>query len=536
MGTVKAGWGSQYMIQQTSSRTAAPTFKQQGQLAASAGNIGIEGDGSINSDVGRFIMPLLNAPHINPGFATVDHFTSTGRADLFPAYDMTSVPSEPASVTLEMPLNAYNLSLFAWLLFQNGASESGVTYNTIVCVPYTSPGVEIYCAILRMMEDSNAVKPNALTSTMSHILYGGICRSFTISGASGDILRLSAEVVGSFAFASGTGPTILTAGERFLLYDAEGAAGFVAGNTVTGATSGATATVAYVRDWGTEGCLTLKNIVGVFQNNENLEVAAVLQGVANGTVGTVYIAYDGEVAAPAVGNTITGATSGATGTLTGIQDDGATGKLVLADVTGVYINNENLQVAAVTKCVANGNSTAYPAMYVDNSDEAAPKDYADYDMPTSTITPIKFSDLTISFSGTVKSIDNFSITFTNSAALRYYNNTAVQGEILQRIDCTGSFTLPWGQADYTTDENDPINDFVDGTLIAFRFNTLSLDSEPTSDNHLDCTTYIRFTDTNIDTDPEVEHTLNFRTGYDGTNASISLKAAYKETVLDRGIA
>lgn len=373
MGTVKAGWGSRYMIQQVATRTTAPTF-------TAASNIGLEGTGAA---AGIYVAPLLNASHINPGYATVEHITSTGRSDLFPVYDMTTVATEPASITLEMPLNAYNLSLFSWLLFQNGTTETEDAVTMLmICKPYTSPLPEIYCTIVRVMADSLATKPNV--DTMSHILYGGICRSLTISGSSGDILRLSAEIVGSYAIAAAA-----------------------------------------------------------------------------------------------------------------------------TDLT-----------------------LSPPKMLINN----AATNWDTFALPTSTISPIRFSALTVTFGAadTAKGIDDFSITFTNDAAMRYYNENAVQGEVLQRINGSGSFTLAWGQADYTTDENDPINDFVDGTLIKFRFYNTDLSGGHGAGNNIDCTTYIRYTDTNIDTDPEVKHNLNFRTGYNGTNDSINLRMDYTKAVLDRG--
>jgi hypothetical protein len=75
-----------------------------------------------------------------------------------------------------------------------------------------------------------------------------------------------------------------------LKFDA-GSTAIVAGNAVTGGTSGATATVlldAEVTsgDWGTSdaaGFLVVTNLVGVFQDNEDIEVSAATVAVADGT-------------------------------------------------------------------------------------------------------------------------------------------------------------------------------------------------------------------------------------------------------------
>lgn len=75
--------------------------------------------------------------------------------------------------------------------------------------------------------------------------------------------------------------------------------------------------------------------------------------------------YDAGSAAIAVDDVVTGATSSATGKVlvaqvieTGTIGGGdAAGYLVLTDVSGTFQDNENLQVSAVTKAVANGTAT-----------------------------------------------------------------------------------------------------------------------------------------------------------------------------------
>ncbi len=77
------------------------------------------------------------------------------------------------------------------------------------------------------------------------------------------------------------------------------------------------------------------------------------------------IDFDAGVAAITEGQTVTGATSGATGKalIDAVVESGsyvgtdAVGYLVLTTVTGTFQNNENLQVSAVTKSIANGTAT-----------------------------------------------------------------------------------------------------------------------------------------------------------------------------------
>lgn len=68
-----------------------------------------------------------------------------------------------------------------------------------------------------------------------------------------------------------------------LNYSNEQNSGFTAGNAITGATSGATATVSAVTDNGSTGVLTLTNVNGVFTSGENLTVGGQVRGAASGT-------------------------------------------------------------------------------------------------------------------------------------------------------------------------------------------------------------------------------------------------------------
>ena len=77
------------------------------------------------------------------------------------------------------------------------------------------------------------------------------------------------------------------------------------------------------------------------------------------------LAFDAGTAAIAVESTVTGATSSATGivVVAGVVETGsyagsdAAGYLILSQVSGTFANNENLQVSAVTKAVANGTTS-----------------------------------------------------------------------------------------------------------------------------------------------------------------------------------
>lgn len=91
-----------------------------------------------------------------------------------------------------------------------------------------------------------------------------------------------------------------------------------------------------------------------------------LDGRPKPSEATYYVLnFDAGTATIAEGATVTGATSGATGKalIAMVVSSGsfggsnAAGYLVLTTVSGTFQDNENLQVSAVTKCVANGTAT-----------------------------------------------------------------------------------------------------------------------------------------------------------------------------------
>ena len=148
--------------------------------------------------------------------------------------------------------------------------------------------------------------------------------------------------------------------QAYLLYDGQTVA-FADGETITGSTSGATAKIIKDTDWGTEGCLRVWKVAGTFQNNEAVTDSQVTPGAAvvNGTLGDLMLQYDNEASGPfTVGNSITGGTSGTVGTLRGLQDDGATGRMVIQAADGDYVNNEEIDDGTATADVAGTPDTA----------------------------------------------------------------------------------------------------------------------------------------------------------------------------------
>ena len=176
-------WQDKYLIQQTSSLTEAPDFDP-------AVDIGIEGTGSAN---GVFLVPTTDHPHLNPASAINEQELAVGVSQRHHLEYNTTI-AEPNSVTLNMQMNAYNLSLFIWLLFQTAAGEAAGTGDILImsAAPYTEADYEVYCAITRLLGGTAGDD-----DTKSQYMVGCICNSLTITGETGGIMQLSAEMMGA---------------------------------------------------------------------------------------------------------------------------------------------------------------------------------------------------------------------------------------------------------------------------------------------------------------------------------------------------
>jgi len=167
--------------------------------------------------------------------------------------------------------------------------------------------------------------------------------------------------------------------ETWLAYDAKEGAISV-GNVVVGGTSAASGIVTQVIDLGTTGLLKLRRTTtAAFQNDEDLNVSSVKKAVANGTeVGEfaiTYLGYDGQTAAFALGDTVTGATTGHTGVIVSDSSNGTFGTLGLLGATGVFQDNEELQVSGATKAIAVATAQSCQA-YIPEASAGAGASYA----------------------------------------------------------------------------------------------------------------------------------------------------------------
>lgn len=200
-------------------------------------------------------------------------------------------------------------------------------------------------------------------------------KAWGIALAAGQAVKLEAKVIGRQRNGTGLGFYHITIAAyrpgAALQYDTQ-TGNFTLGNVVTGATSGATGRIIADADGGTAGTLTLQDVTGTFVDNEALVDGAGGAALANGTQtlsnavlkGTNKIlsgptrngtlAYDGQTGNFAVGEIVTGGTSGATGTVLSDADGGTTGTLTLTDASGVFADNEALTGSIVGAAVVNG--------------------------------------------------------------------------------------------------------------------------------------------------------------------------------------
>lgn len=154
-------------------------------------------------------------------------------------------------------------------------------------------------------------------------------------------------------------------------YDTQ-TANFTVGDILTGGTSGATARITADSDSGATGTLSLQDVDGVFVDDETITDESGGSATANGAISESNVAllgpvdiirrylpeadldFDGQTTNFTLTQTITGATSGATGTLDSQTDSGATGTLTLTGVSGIFVDDEALSDEGSGDGTANG--------------------------------------------------------------------------------------------------------------------------------------------------------------------------------------
>ena len=193
MTEVLSSWMDFYAIQQTDKINEWPKFRVG--TASAVSDIGIFGTGLVGIDKGKFVIPTTSRPHFGSNFSR-NRMAKETRNSARDEVDFYLQMSPNQSITFDMLVNSYNLSLFLWLLMQNGASEAVSGSNEIASFnQYTSSDPEIYCAMVRVNRPIDINRRNDYSSPTA---IGCICRSITINGIENGLLTMSVELIPSF--------------------------------------------------------------------------------------------------------------------------------------------------------------------------------------------------------------------------------------------------------------------------------------------------------------------------------------------------
>jgi len=248
--------------------------------------------------------------------------------------------------------------------------------------------------------------------------------------------------------------------EAYMLYDSE-TANFHEDYILTGGTSGATAEIVSLTDWGTEGVIGLGNIIGTFQDNETITDnypstpgSATSNGNAtlNEATGELYLVYDQESGGPfTVNEVIKGLTTNASGTLIGLQDDGTTGKMVIRNPSDTF------QVTPSEEQIQGQSSSA--TAYIDTTTLYGVRAYEDFD------------DILIYFMNGTLPYDTQGGNFTQWSTVEGEQSGAT-GIILYDDDQGATGTLYLGNVTGSFQDNEGIFDLSTGTALVNSSNGL----------------------------------------------------------------
>lgn len=193
----------------------------------------------------------------------------------------------------------------------------------------------------------------------------------------GQVVYVEAKVKANQRDGQDYGITHIACGARrpgsLLNFDAQ-TSNFTIGSVLTGQTSQATARIVAMTDSGANGTLTLRDIVGVFEDNEIITDAGGGSATADGILSAQNavlspggeasirpkstsmgdLGYDNQTANFTVGKTLTGGTSGATAVITNDVDSGTDGTLTLKEIAGTFQNNETITDSSGGSALANG--------------------------------------------------------------------------------------------------------------------------------------------------------------------------------------
>lgn len=132
--------------------------------------------------------------------------------------------------------------------------------------------------------------------------------------------------------------------------------------------------------------------------------------------------------------------------------------------------------------------------------------------------PLLHQNLTALLAGTAMNIPSWSVTLTNNAVMKFYDEDTGQKIVVGRITGTGSFTLPWHIA--TVGDDEQVKNFVAGTdvLVQISWGSLTGATEGDLGFHLNC----HYTGAPLDATDEISTALEFELAADGTNQAVKV--------------
>lgn len=144
--------------------------------------------------------------------------------------------------------------------------------------------------------------------------------------------------------------------DYYLLYDGETGGGFAIGDIVVGNSGAAQAEITSLTDWGTSGVLGLIGLSGTFADDEDIYVSGTKRGDANGTIGDIWFTYSENTGTVSVDDILRDSGDTTRRKVTGIQDDGATGKMTAKIDTTDTSNISKYYLPIVTATTYNDGS------------------------------------------------------------------------------------------------------------------------------------------------------------------------------------
>ena len=491
-------------------------------LTTAPNNIGVLGTGA--STTGRFKMKLTDHPSIPTvsGVQDIRQTTGTSERNFF---EFIPTVQEPGTVTLNMQMHVYNLSLFLYSLFQNGYTELGI--NTVASptrifarvVPYTIPDLEVYLGVMRLLEVVGAAEYDR----SSHIGLGGLCSTLTLTGEQGGVMTIAAECMiaeGTIANRAGYSE----ASKRSYIRP-------IPQSTMAGGTP-----VLEYFDW--------PNDVWVAFNGANVSLVETMQEFTDLSAAgspTAEIAWDTGLL-----NLGPDATFGDQGVISDDQRIALRHKMFPGD--GKAVGN----IGGVDAYTNQGFEDEQPLLFQDAEVRIGnPK--------TSAGANAVMADLYKIY------LPSFSLTLNNNPVPYFYDEPFLVKYLLGDLVGEGTITLPWGSpipTDFSNQDvseaNKAIEDFRHGKLVklviywrnpwvlpadvaaevAAAINALKLGG-------MSLTAHIRFTDTTFEGDNELGNTLPFQIAshFDASHPAlaaakdklaIEIQMDYDITKLDRG--